>query len=61
MTVRVAATDVPAWQQLLCVVLSTGAFFGAVWLASRIYRIGILSYGKKPKLKEIVRWITLRV
>lgn len=61
MTVRVAATDVPAWQQLLCVVLSTGAFFGAVWLASRIYRIGILSYGKKPKLKEIIRWITLRV
>ena len=61
MTVRVAATDVPAWQLLLSIVLSIGAFFGSVWLASRIYRIGILSYGKKPKLREIVRWITLRV
>ena len=61
MTVRVAATDVPAWQMLLSAALSIGAFFGAVWLASRIYRIGILSYGKKPTLKEIARWITLRV
>jgi ABC-2 type transport system permease protein len=61
MTVRVAATDVPAWQLAVTVLASIGAFFGAVWLASRIYRIGILSYGKKPKLKEIVRWITLRV
>lgn len=61
MTVRVAATDVPAWQLAVSVLASIGAFFGAVWLASRIYRIGILSYGKKPKLREIVRWITLRV
>ncbi|MBU3699639.1 MAG: ABC transporter permease [Candidatus Kapabacteria bacterium] len=61
MTVRVAATDVPAWQMILSVLLSCGAFLGSVWLASRIYRIGILSYGKKPKLKEIIRWITLRV
>lgn len=61
MTVRVAATDVPAWQLIVCVLTSTGAFFGAVWLASRIYRIGILSYGKKPTLKEVARWITLRV
>lgn len=61
MTVRVAATDVPAWQLVVSVLASIGAFFGAVWLASRIYRIGILSYGKKPKLKDIVRWITLRV
>lgn len=61
MTVRVAATDVPAWQLAVCVLTSTGAFFGSVWLASRIYRIGILSYGKKPTLKEVARWITLRV
>lgn len=61
MTVRVAATDVPWWQLLSSIVLSIGGFFGAIWLASRIYRIGILSYGKKPTLKEIARWITQRV
>ncbi len=61
MTVRVAATDVPAWQLLLSMFFSIAGFFGAIWLASRIYRIGILSYGKKPTLKEVARWITLRV
>lgn len=57
MTVRIAATDVPLWQILASVVLTTATFFGTVWLASRIYRIGILTYGKKPSLKEILRWI----
>jgi ABC-2 type transport system permease protein len=61
MTVRVAATDVPWWQLLGSMALSVGGFFGAIWLASRIYRIGILSYGKKPSFKEIARWITQRV
>lgn len=61
MTVRVAATDVPWWQLLGSMMLSIGGFFGAIWLASRIYRIGILSYGKKPSFKEITRWITQRV
>ncbi len=32
-------------------------FVGAVWVSSRIYRVGILSYGKKPSLKEMVKWI----
>lgn len=61
MTVRVAATDVPWWQLLGSIVLSIGGFFGAIWIASRIYRIGILSYGKKPSFKEIIRWVTQRV
>jgi ABC-2 type transport system permease protein len=61
MTVRVAATDVPWWQLVGSMVFSVAGFFGAIWLASRIYRIGILSYGKKPSLKEIARWITQRV
>src|SRR5690606_17803944 len=33
------------------------SFIGITWLAARIYRVGILSYGKKPKLKDIVKWI----
>ncbi len=61
MTVRVAATDVPWWQLVGSMVFSVAGFFGAIWIASRIYRIGILSYGKKPSLKEIARWITQRV
>lgn len=61
MTVRVAATDVPAWQIVTSMVLSIGAFFGAIWVASRIYRIGMLSYGKKPSLRDVGRWIFMKV
>ena len=57
MTVRIAATDVPWWQILGSVILTSATFFGAVWAAGRIYRIGILSYGKKPSLKQIVKWV----
>ena len=59
MTVRVAATEVPAWQIIASIVLSVSAFLGAVWLASRIYRIGILSYGRKPSFKEVAKWIRM--
>lgn len=57
MTARIAATDVPWWQILASVILTTGAFVGAVWMAAKIYRIGILSYGKKPTIKDLVRWL----
>ncbi|MBI2794720.1 MAG: ABC transporter permease [Ignavibacteria bacterium] len=59
MTVRIVATDVEWWQIALSIILILGTFFGIVWVASRIYRIGILTYGKKPSLKELVRWIKL--
>jgi len=57
MVVRIAMIDVPLWQILLSFSLLVGAFLGAVWVSSRIYRIGILSYGKKPSLKELIRWM----
>lgn len=61
MTVRIAATDVPWWQIATSMLLCIGFFLGAVWLASRIYRIGILSYGRKPTFKDIAKWITMKV
>ena len=61
MTVRIAATDVPAWQILLSIVLTTGTFFSAIWVASRVYRIGILSYGQPPTFKKIFKWIRYNV
>jgi ABC-2 type transport system permease protein len=61
MTVRLAATDVPWWQVVTSMSLCIAFFFGAVWLASRIYRIGILSYGRKPSFKDIAKWITMKV
>ncbi len=57
MVVRIAVTQVPLWQILLSYGLLIGTFLGAMWLSSRIYRIGILMYGKKPTLKDLGRWI----
>jgi ABC-2 type transport system permease protein len=59
MIVRVAATNVPLWQIALSVVLLIGTFFGALWATSKIYRVGILMYGKKPKLSDLIKWIKL--
>ncbi len=59
MTVRIAATEVPLWQIGLSVILTTGTFFLLLWIAAKIYRVGILMYGKKPQLKDIIKWIKL--
>ncbi len=48
---------VPMWQQLLSVILLFTTFIGVVWFASKIYRVGILMYGKKPSYKEIYKWL----
>ncbi len=48
---------VPAWQILLSMGLLVAGFIGTVWLASRIYRVGILMYGKKVTYKELTKWL----
>lgn len=49
--------EVPWWQLLLSIVLLYGTAVLCIWISSRIYRTGILLYGKKRKFKEIVKWI----
>ena len=49
--------DIPLWEKLLSILLLYITAFGIVWLSAKIYRVGILMYGKKPSLKEIVKWI----
>lgn len=48
---------VPTWQLLTSMILLVLGFLGTVWIASRIYRTGILMYGKKVTLKEIGKWL----
>ncbi len=48
---------VPIWQQLLSLGLLMGTFRLTVWFAAKIYRVGILMYGKKPSYREIYKWI----
>lgn len=48
---------VPIWQLIASVILLVGTFIGIVWLAAKIYRVGILMYGKKPSYKELYKWL----
>ena len=57
MVVRIAVTEVPFWQPLLSFLLMVGTFLGSIWVSARIYRVGILMYGKKAKLRDLIRWL----
>ena len=48
---------VPWWQILISVTILFGTFFCVVWFAAKIYRVGILMYGKKPTWKELYKWL----
>jgi ABC-2 type transport system permease protein len=39
------------------VVLMVGAILACTWIVAKIYRVGILMHGSKPKLKDLVRWV----
>ena len=49
--------DVPFWEMLLSIALLYGSAFGILYIAGKIYRTGILMYGKKVSIKEIIKWI----
>lgn len=57
MMTRMALTEVPWWQVGLSMVLLALAFVGCIWLAGKVYRTGILMYGKKPTFKEMIKWL----
>ena len=56
MMVRISITDIPLWEVGLSLAILLGSFLGAIWFSGRIYRVGVLSYGKKPSLAELIRW-----
>jgi ABC-2 type transport system permease protein len=51
---------IPLWQIATSMILLVGTFFGTTWVAGKIYRTGILLYGKKVTLKEMLRWASKR-
>lgn len=48
---------IPMWEIILSLVLLYTTFIGMVWMAGKIYRVGIFMYGKKPSFKEIYKWM----
>jgi len=58
MFLRVSAVMPPAWQVVLSIALTLGTIVAFNWASARIYRVGILMYGKRPTLREILKWIS---
>lgn len=57
MPVRMSLVSVPWTDVLVSIALLAATCMGAIWLASRIYRVGVLMYGKKPSMREVARWV----
>ncbi len=57
MVTRIAITEVPFWQTSLAILLMIVTFAGTMWLSAKIYKVGILSYGKSANFKDLAKWI----
>ncbi|MDR0845322.1 MAG: ABC transporter permease, partial [Tannerella sp.] len=51
---------IPWWEKLLSVTFLYATAIVFVWISAKIYRVGILIYGKKPGFKELIKWISFR-
>ena len=56
MFMRISVQPPPAWEIALSIGILLLSIWGVAWFAGRVYRVGILMYGKKPTLPEIIRW-----
>jgi len=57
MPVRILAETPPLWQIGLSIFINAAAIAGLIWLASRVYRVGMLMYGKRATIPEVWKWI----
>jgi len=57
MIVRITVLMPPAWEIALSLALLAAGIWGALWVAGRIFRVGLLMYGKRPSLPELLKWI----
>jgi ABC-2 type transport system permease protein len=57
MFIRIAVQQPPWWQIGLSIAINLATTYGLVLLCARIYRVGVLMYGKKPTLPEIIKWL----
>lgn len=57
MILRMSLLMPPAWQIALSLVLTVAFNLLLIWMAARIYRVGILMYGKRPTIPELLKWV----
>ena len=54
---RMASTHIPALEVAVSVALLAAGIVAVAWIAGKVYRVGILSTGKRPSLRELARWV----
>ncbi len=57
MFLRMASETPPAWQFIASISLMVASILATLWFSSRLYRVGILMYGKRASLPELIRWL----
>jgi ABC-2 type transport system permease protein len=57
MFVRTTVTEPPMWHLLVSIAVSLGTILVFFWITAKIFRVGILSYGKRPTIPELWKWI----
>jgi len=57
---RILVSSPPAWHLMLCIGILVASVAGMMIFAGRVFRVGILMTGKRPKLKEVLRWVRVK-
>jgi ABC-2 type transport system permease protein len=57
MIARIVVQMPPLWEILLSMLIMAATIFGLIWVVGKIYRVGVLMYGKRPNLPELIKWI----
>jgi ABC-2 type transport system permease protein len=52
-----SSTPPPLWQVWLSIAVGIGSVFCALWFAAKVFRIGLLMYGKPPNFATLIRWV----
>lgn len=56
MMARIPASGVPVWEIVASIVILYVSIYFVIWITAKIYRVGIFMYGKKPTIKELIKW-----
>jgi ABC-type Na+ efflux pump permease subunit len=60
MLIRITSTaPPPAWQVWVTIIISIGAAMAAVWFAAKVFKVGLLMFGKPPDFRTLVRWVRM--
>ena len=60
MMIRIASTSPPPWWQIwLSILNGVASVFGALWFAGKVFRVGLLMYGKPPNFATLIKWVRM--